>query len=228
MPAPNPIYYSRVDQRLPVTARISRGCSKNGILIDGEGRGRGRLHEGAAAAFRQDRDRPDLLRVHPAQGRRRLRRRELQGAVRVDRGRSDPRRRVEGREVAMAWKPMSRVTPRRVRAGRRDGRVDCRRGAPGAVSPRGRMFATSDACPHQGAIAARRAASSRATSSARCTSRCSTSAPATPTARSPRSRCRTIHQSRRRCDYVDLPVQRRACHERRASDHGERRPAPDR
>ena len=45
--------------------------------------------------FSQDRDRADLLRVHPAQGRRRLRRGQLQGAVRVDRGGPDPPRRAQ-------------------------------------------------------------------------------------------------------------------------------------
>jgi 4-hydroxyphenylpyruvate dioxygenase len=71
MPAPNDVYYERIDTRLPSTASRSTGSSGNGILIDGEGRRGGRLHQGAAAALRQDRDRPDLLRVHPAQGRRR-------------------------------------------------------------------------------------------------------------------------------------------------------------
>src|SRR3712207_8967391 len=39
----------------------------------------------------------DLLRVHPAQRGRRLRRGQLQGPLRVDRGRPDPPRRAQGR-----------------------------------------------------------------------------------------------------------------------------------
>ena len=47
--------------------------------------------------FTREPARADLLRVHPAQGRRRLRRGQLQGAVRVDRARPDaPRRGHEG------------------------------------------------------------------------------------------------------------------------------------
>ena len=44
--------------------------------------------------FSQTAARAGVLRVHPAQGRRRLRRRQLQGAVRVDRARPDPPRRA--------------------------------------------------------------------------------------------------------------------------------------
>ena len=64
------------------------------------GRGRRRrLHEGAAPALRQDRHRPDLLRIHPAQGRRRIRRRQLQGPLRIHRRGPDSSRRdrSEGR-----------------------------------------------------------------------------------------------------------------------------------
>ena len=66
------------------------------------GRRRGRLHQGAAAALLENRDRADLLRVHPAQRRRRLRRGQFQGLVRVDRGRPDPARRPEGRGGGIA------------------------------------------------------------------------------------------------------------------------------
>ena len=48
----------------------------------------------AAADLHRERARPDLLRVHPAQGQRRLRRGQLQGAVRIDRARPDAPRRA--------------------------------------------------------------------------------------------------------------------------------------
>ena len=60
-------------------------------------RGRRRHDQDPAAGLFEDRDRPDLLRVHPAQGRRRLWRRQFPRAVRIDRGRPDPARRAEGR-----------------------------------------------------------------------------------------------------------------------------------
>ena len=59
-------------------------------------RGRRRHHAHSAADLLQDRHRPDLLRVHPAQGRRRFRRGQLQGPVREHRRRPDPPRRAEG------------------------------------------------------------------------------------------------------------------------------------
>ena len=52
----------------------------------------------AAADLHRERDRPDLLRDHPAQGQRGLRRGQLQGPVRIDRARPDPPRRAEGHE----------------------------------------------------------------------------------------------------------------------------------
>ena len=60
------------------------------------GRGRRRLHESAAADLLENRDRPDLLRVHPAQGRRGFWRGQFPGAVREHRGGPDPPRRAEG------------------------------------------------------------------------------------------------------------------------------------
>ena len=55
------------------------------------------LRRAAAADLHQDHDRPDLLRDHPAQGRRGLRRGQLQGAVRVDGARPGPPRRAQAR-----------------------------------------------------------------------------------------------------------------------------------
>ena len=50
----------------------------------------------AAADLHHDRHRPDLLRDHPAQGQRGLRRRQFPCAVRVDRAGPDPPRRAKG------------------------------------------------------------------------------------------------------------------------------------
>ena len=61
------------------------------------GRRRRARDAGAAADLHEERHRPDLLRADPAQGRRRLRRGQLQGAVREHRAGPD-RRGVIGRE----------------------------------------------------------------------------------------------------------------------------------
>ena len=50
----------------------------------------------AAADFHHNADRPDLLRDHPAQGRRGIWRRQFQGAVRIHGARPDPARRAGG------------------------------------------------------------------------------------------------------------------------------------
>ena len=209
MPAPNPIYYSRVDAP---AARPRRGPGaarrRNGILIDGEGVVEGGLTKVLLQRFGQDRDRPDLLRVHPAQGRRRLRRGQLQGAVRVDRGRPDPARRAQGR--ASRW------------PGRRP--PGCRRSA----------IATSSACEcagqrvavyrlrrrvlrHQRRLPARRGRAvvglrgGTATSSARCTTRCSTSAPAPPTARCPRATSARMRPASRATRFSSISTADLAC-----------------
>jgi 4-hydroxyphenylpyruvate dioxygenase len=70
-------------------ARAERHSDRRG------GRGGRRLHQDPAPALLNERDRTDLLRVHPAQGGRRLRRGELQSPVRVDRGGPDPPGRAE-------------------------------------------------------------------------------------------------------------------------------------
>ena len=95
MPAPNDIYYSRIDQRLPKHGEPLDRLQRNGILIDGEGVVEGGYTKVLLQRFSKTAHRPDLLRVHPAQRRRRLRRRQLQGALRVDRGGPDPPRRAE-------------------------------------------------------------------------------------------------------------------------------------
>ncbi len=59
-------------------------------------RWRARKERNAAADLHDHRDRTDLLRDHPAQGQRGLRRRQFPGAVRVDRAGPDPARRAEG------------------------------------------------------------------------------------------------------------------------------------
>ena len=84
MPAPPAAYYDLSKTRVQGHEEPLERMAKHGILIDGEG-----VVDGGG-------DRADLLRVHPAQGRRRVRRGELQGAVRVDRAGADQRRRNRG------------------------------------------------------------------------------------------------------------------------------------
>ena len=78
-------------RRTPTTTRWTSACpttaSRWSVCGSGpadrrRGRRRWRPDQGAAADLLQERDRPDLLRVHPAQGRRGLRRGQLQGPVR--------------------------------------------------------------------------------------------------------------------------------------------------
>ena len=88
-------YYEMLDERVPDHGEDVAALQTRGILIDGtteDGKQRKLLQ-----IFSADAARPDLLRVHPAQGRRRLRRRQLQGAVRVDRARPDAARRAARR-----------------------------------------------------------------------------------------------------------------------------------
>ena len=77
----------------PISRRSMRVCPKHGEDIARlqderhpdrrRGRRRWRPHQGAAADLLGERDRADLLRIHPAQGRRRFRRGQFQGAVRI-------------------------------------------------------------------------------------------------------------------------------------------------
>src|SRR5581483_4528846 len=70
-----------------------RGRAAAGEEQDPDRCGPGNQEAPALADLHPERDRPDLLRDHPAQGQRRLRRRQLSGAVRIDRERSDEARR---------------------------------------------------------------------------------------------------------------------------------------
>jgi len=67
-------YFERSTRACRSTARNVARLQRDGILIDGEGVVDGGPHQGAAADLFGERDRADLLRVHPAQGRRWLRR----------------------------------------------------------------------------------------------------------------------------------------------------------
>ncbi len=82
-----PIPISRkIDARLPKHGEAVARMQKQRHPDRRRGRRRRRADQGAAADLLGQRDRADLLRVHPAQGRRRLRRGQFQGAVRIDRG----------------------------------------------------------------------------------------------------------------------------------------------
>ena len=91
----------REDRRAAAEARRGRRAAAARRHPDRRRRrGRRRPDQGAAADLLGQRDRADLLRIHPAQGRRRFWRGQFQGAVRIDRGRSDPPRRAEGGDAA--------------------------------------------------------------------------------------------------------------------------------
>ena len=86
MPAPPATYYEKVDARVPGHGEDVAQLKANGVLIDGEGAVKVGDKEGTMTKvllqiFSAHRARPDLLRVHPAQGRRRLRRRQFPRAV---------------------------------------------------------------------------------------------------------------------------------------------------
>ena len=96
-------------RRPPRTTKASTsGCPGHGeplaelkrrnILIDGDAGTR------AAADLLREPVRAGVLRVHPAQGQRGIRRRQLQGAVRIDGAGPDPARRGEGAECACAMR----------------------------------------------------------------------------------------------------------------------------
>ena len=105
MPSPPVTYFEKIDARLPQHGEDVARLQRDGISDRRRRRRRRRPHQGTAADFFRERDRADLLRVHPAQGRRWLRGGQFQGAVRIDRGGSDSPRRAEGGErgVDSSW-----------------------------------------------------------------------------------------------------------------------------
>ena len=76
-------YYELVDKRIPGHGENVAELQKRKILIDGK------AGELLLQIFSENQLGPDLLRVHPAQGRPGFRRRQLQGAVREHRARPD-------------------------------------------------------------------------------------------------------------------------------------------
>ena len=84
-------YYEMLDQRLPGHHEDPARLAANRILVDGRTgrqamdmmREAGRRRRNAAADLHHAGDRADLLRDHPAQGQRRIRRRQLPGPFRV-------------------------------------------------------------------------------------------------------------------------------------------------
>ena len=74
MPAPPTTYYEKVDARVPGHGEDVARLKANGVLIDGEGAvevgdKEGTMTQVLLQIFSGDRAWPDLLRVHPAQGR---------------------------------------------------------------------------------------------------------------------------------------------------------------
>ncbi len=117
MTAPNDIYYEMLEERLPGHGEPVAQLKARGILLDGSTQGGEK--KTAAADFFGDAARAGVLRVHPAKARRRLRRRQLQGAVREPGARPDPpwrahRRRVTARDAlpgSGAWSAALTVRP---------------------------------------------------------------------------------------------------------------------
>ncbi len=108
MTAPNATYYEMLDERLPGHGERVGELQTRGILLDGSTEG-GEAAP-AAADLLADHARPGVLRIHPAQGRRRLRRRQLQGAVRVARARPATARRHRSRmSEAAGWHCLSAI-----------------------------------------------------------------------------------------------------------------------
>ena len=95
MPGPPDTYYEQSFARVPGHTEPIDAHAAARHPDRRRRRGRRPRDQDPAAGVLQDRDRPDLLRVHPEEGRRRLRRGQLPRAVRVDRGRPDPPRRAE-------------------------------------------------------------------------------------------------------------------------------------
>ena len=85
-------YYDLLATRLPGHKEDLARLKRNHILLDGAPA----KDEMLLQIFTSTGDRADLFRDHPAQGQRRLRRRQFPRAVRIDRAGPDPSRRAEG------------------------------------------------------------------------------------------------------------------------------------
>ena len=155
------IYYEMLDSGCRATARMSASCRRAASCSTAKAT-RGR-RAGCCCRSSRRRRRAGVLRVHPAQGRRRFRRRQLQGAVRVDRARPGaPRRAVAGRgEVRHGARRGQKAAVQKKRArlaaGRKCGRLGVN-GVTGACKARlalcrlgRRHFALNEPCPQQGA-----------------------------------------------------------------------------
>ena len=81
MPTPADSYYDRIDQRIPGHGESVERLRELGILIDGAGRDANEPQQDAVADFFQDFAWPNLLRIHPEKGRRRLWRRQFSRSV---------------------------------------------------------------------------------------------------------------------------------------------------
>ena len=89
MPPPPAVYYELSHERVKGHAEPRRAHAPARHPDRRRGGGGRRRDPHPVADFLEDHGRADLLRVHPAQGRRRLRRGQFPGALRVDRGRPD-------------------------------------------------------------------------------------------------------------------------------------------
>ena len=198
-----------LEERLPGHGQPVAELQTRGILLDGTHRGRQAAP--AAADLLADAARPGVLRVHPAQGRRRLRRRQLQGAVRVDRARPgraaaccDDAHERDRAEPATSPASATSSPPRRCRA-------RCRSAATRrSAAPTASMPSSCPAPPSPRRAPTTGAPGSTASARRRCTRRSSASTPAASSATSTTCRRRRTSCAGTRCrcrtaptDFVD-------------------------
>ncbi len=138
MSAPNDVYYEMLEERLPGHGEPVE-TEARGILLDGSTAGAGppkprapsgpapkapwgqspRRQTPVAADFFGNAARPGVLRVHSAQERPGLRRRQLQGAVRIARARPASARHADhGLNRACRWRRTDHEAARRYRGAR--------------------------------------------------------------------------------------------------------------
>ena len=99
-------YYELLDRRLPNHGEDVSRLQRTAFCSTAPRR------RPAAADLHREPDRPDLLRDHPAQGQRRLRRRQLQGPVRIDRTGPDAPRRTENGGISTRSSPVGAAARR--------------------------------------------------------------------------------------------------------------------
>ena len=103
MPAPNDIYYSRIDRRLPKHGEPLDRLKKNGILIDGEGVVEGGYTKVLLQRFSKTVIGPIFFEFIQRKGDDGFGEGNFKALFEFDRGRPDPARRPEGRGGGIAF-----------------------------------------------------------------------------------------------------------------------------